>query len=206
MDAHGKRDGAGCQLQPERETDAPAVSSGGFSASRPPGGSAALAGDSTDERQPAAAQTAVRPRHAQLGLTGPWRLHRTATGLVAGCCLGLLGLAVAADPSPPPSITLPCTVVEVTDGDTVVVQVTLQASVRLKDCWARELRDGGQPAKQRLTELAKGKDGTLSVDLTDAKRLGDVFTFGRVVGTLWIDGTCVNRRMVEEEYATETRQ
>jgi endonuclease YncB( thermonuclease family) len=96
--------------------------------------------------------------------------------------------------------------VEVTDGDTVVVQVRILASVRLKDCWAKELREGGQPAKNRLIELAKGKDATLCVDLSGTRRLGDVFTFGRVVGTLWIDDLNVNRQMVDEGLATETKQ
>lgn len=136
--------------------------------------------------------------------------HLNVTQIVAAvictCCLGLVALAVATDRSPPPGITLPCTVVEVTDGDTVVVQVRVLAAVRLKDCWAKELRDGGHPAKNRLIELAKGRNATLCVDLSGTRRLGDVFTFGRVVGTLWVDDLNVNRRMVDEGLATETKQ
>ena len=125
--------------------------------------------------------------------------------MAAVCSLGLVGFVIGAEKAPTPSITLPCTVVEVTDGDTVVVQLRLVTSVRLKDCWAQELGSGGELAKRRLTKLAEGKDATLSIDLSDAKRLGDVFSFGRVVGTLWIDGDCVNRQLVREGFATKAK-
>jgi endonuclease YncB( thermonuclease family) len=125
--------------------------------------------------------------------------------VAALCSLGLVRFVIGAEKAPTPSITLPCTVVEVTDGDTVVVQLRLVTSVRLKDCWAQELGSGGEPAKRRLTKLAEGKDATLSIDLTDARRLGDVFSFGRVVGTLWIDGNCVNRQLVKEGLASKSK-
>ncbi len=125
--------------------------------------------------------------------------------LSAICWVSLLGFAFAAERAPQPSITLPCTVAEVTDGDTVVVNVRITTSVRLKDCWAKELGSGGEPAKNRLTKLAQGKDATLSIDLSEAKRPGDVFSFGRVIGTLWIDGTCVNRQLVREGFATKSK-
>jgi endonuclease YncB( thermonuclease family) len=131
--------------------------------------------------------------------------QRIAAALSAICWVSLLGFACAAERAPTPNLTLPCTVVEVTDGDTVVVELRLVASVRLKDCWAKELGSGGEPAKRRLTKLAESKDATLSIDLSEAKRLGDVYSFGRVIGTLWIDGTCVNRRLVKEGFATESK-
>jgi endonuclease YncB( thermonuclease family) len=130
---------------------------------------------------------------------------RIVAVLAAVCIFGLVGLVIGAERAPTPNLSLPCTVVEVTDGDTVVVQLRLVTSVRLKDCWAQELGSGGEPAKRRLTKLAEGKDATLSIDLTDARRLGDVFSFGRVVGTLWIDGNCVNRQLVKEGFASESK-
>jgi endonuclease YncB( thermonuclease family) len=130
---------------------------------------------------------------------------RIVVVMAAVCSLGLVGFVIGAEKAPTPSITLPCTVVEVTDGDTVVVQLRLVTSVRLKDCWAQELGSGGERAKRRLTKLAEGKDATLSIDLSDARRLGDVFSFGRVIGTLWIDGNCVNRQLVKEGLATEVK-
>ncbi len=131
--------------------------------------------------------------------------NRIVVALTAICWISVLGIAFSAERAPQPGITLPCTIAEVTDGDTVVVQMQLVASVRLKDCWAKELGSGGEPAKNRLTKLAQGKDATLSIDLSEAKRLGDVFSFGRVIGTLWIDGDCVNRRLVKEGFATESK-
>jgi endonuclease YncB( thermonuclease family) len=131
--------------------------------------------------------------------------NRMVVALTAACWISLLGLAYAAERAPQPSITLPCTIAEVTDGDTVVVQLRLTASVRLKDCWAKELGSGGEPAKNRLTKLAQGKDATLTIDLSEAKRLGDVFSFGRVIGTLWIEGDCVNRQLVKEGFATKVK-
>ena len=121
------------------------------------------------------------------------------------CSFGPVGSVISSEKAPTPNLTLPCTVVEVTDGDTVVVELRLVASVRLKDCWAKELGSGGEPAKRRLTKLAEGKDATLSIDLSDARRLGDVFSFGRVVGTLWINGDCVNRQLVKEGFATKAK-
>ncbi len=131
--------------------------------------------------------------------------NRIAAALWAIYLVSLLGAVFAAERAPQPSITLPCTIAEVTDGDTVVVQLRLTTSVRLKDCWAKELGSGGEPAKNRLTKLAEGKDATLTIDLSEAKRLGDVFSFGRVIGTLWIEGDCVNRQLVKEGFATKVK-
>jgi endonuclease YncB( thermonuclease family) len=130
---------------------------------------------------------------------------RQIAALTAVCWVSFLDFAFAAERAPQPGITLPCTVTEVTDGDTVVVQLRLTTSVRLKDCWAKELGSGGEPAKNRLTKLAEGKDATLTIDLSEAKRLGDVFSFGRVIGTLWIEGDCVNRQLVKEGFATKVK-
>lgn len=131
--------------------------------------------------------------------------NRIAVALFAVCWIGLLGIAFSAERAPQPGIALPCTIAEVTDGDTVVVQLQLTTSVRLKDCWAKEMGSGGEPAQKRLTKLAQGKDATLFIDLSEARRLGDVFSFGRVIGTLWIDGDCVNRRLIKEGLATESK-
>lgn len=90
-----------------------------------------------------------------------------------------------------PQIVVPCEVVEVYDGDTVTVRLTINVRVRLLDCWAPEVKtkDGtekayGIHARETLKELVDGEKCLLTVPLENVDRLDDVFTFGRVLGDL----------------------
>lgn len=85
-------------------------------------------------------------------------------------------------------------IVEVYDGDTITVEVTRRFRVRLLDCWAPEIRTRDAAEKARglaaaayLTELAEGKPAILHVPL-DGIDAGDAWSFGRVLGSVWIDG------------------
>lgn len=124
--------------------------------------------------------------------------------------LAILGLALCAaapakppaapggaseQPKPPAGITLPVKVVGVVDGDTLEVAVDWRIRVRLLDCWAPELKKGteaekkaGFKAKLDLAALAVGKPATLFVPTDKASRVGDVFTFDRILGHVWTDG------------------
>jgi len=122
----------------------------------------------------------------------------------------VLRLGVVVQPvAPQPAITVPAEVISAHDGDTVLVEVRLRANVRLRDVWAAELRDaGGDAALAHIQELTRGKKCLLSIPLLDARTLGDILTFGRVVGEIWMDGECesVNMRMVSDGFATREKQ
>ncbi len=95
---------------------------------------------------------------------------------------------------PPLGHSLNCRIVDVTDGDTVEVEVTRRVRVRLIDCWAAESRSkdahekkAGIAAKLYLAGLAEGRRATLFIPTHGANRIGDVFSFDRVLGQLWLE-------------------
>lgn len=112
--------------------------------------------------------------------------------------LGLLCLAaggVRAE-APPQGLSLPCTFVNVVDGDTVDVRVQLTFRVRLLDCWAPESHETGRPgekaaglvAKQDLAGKVLAKTGTVWIPIAGATQMLDVMTMERVLGRVWVDG------------------
>lgn len=114
---------------------------------------------------------------------------------------------VGAD-TPPPQLVIPVSVVSVGDGDTVTVDITIRANVRLLDCWAPETNKPnekvrGLKSKARLESLARGKKALLTVPLGD--NLGRSLSLGRVLGKLSIDGKDISEQMVKEGYATKTK-
>lgn len=119
-------------------------------------------------------------------------------------------------PQPPqPGWTTPAKVGRVIDGDTVEVSVTRKIRVRLLDCWAPESRTRdlaekarGLESKRRLGELIDRAAGEviLQVPTGQDQELAEVFTFGRVLGRLWLpDGREVSATMVAEGLATKKK-
>ena len=107
---------------------------------------------------------------------------------------------------PTPILRIPCKVIEVVDGDTLTVEVTLQARVRLKDCWAPETgTPEGDLARQYMRRVSLHKDGVLEVDLASMRRLDDAFSFGRLVGRVYVDGNDLSQRIVLAGHATTTK-
>ena len=103
-------------------------------------------------------------------------------------------------------LTLPARVMEVHDGDTVVVEIKRTLRIRLLDCWAAELRDDGGPeAKQHLESLIDGREVVLQIQIEPDGRFGDQMSFNRVLGRLLIDGRDVSELMVEAGHATKER-
>jgi endonuclease YncB( thermonuclease family) len=110
---------------------------------------------------------------------------------------------------PPTGWTTPCTVVDVYDGDTVVVDVTRRLRVRLTGLWCDEIRGGtaetkaaGQAAKAALEDfLADAKAVVLHVPFEDDD-FKDRLTMGRVLGKLFADGKDISVEMVEAGYGT----
>ena len=127
--------------------------------------------------------------------------------VVAVACLVIVILQMRAmGDEKAPVLRLPCRVVEVVDGDTVTVEVTLQARVRLLDCWAP---DNGTPegdaATRYVRRIANEKDAVVEVDLVSLRRLDDAFTFGRLLGRIYIDGQDLSQRVVQAGHATATK-
>ena len=124
---------------------------------------------------------------------------------------------------PPKGITADCKVVRVIDGDTVDIEITRTIRVRLLDCWAPETRTKdpeekakGYESKKYLHNLLKQvfyndlaarkqKKVTLFIPADEQGELKDNFTFGRVLGRLFVNGEDVSELMIEAGKATRTK-
>jgi endonuclease YncB( thermonuclease family) len=114
---------------------------------------------------------------------------------------------------PPLGLTARCKVIEVYDGDTVTVEVRTIARVRLLDCWAPEVRTRddaeklrGFAARDHLAKAIEGRHAVLHIpSSSEIERLDGLLTFGRVLGSLYIDGQDVAEMMVAAGHATATK-
>ena len=115
-------------------------------------------------------------------------------------------------PAPPLGLVARGTISEVIDGDTVhVVCLGMPMKVRLMDCWSPELhrgteeeRSAGWAAKRYMDSLAKAGDScVVQIPTGEAKNLADVFSFGRVIGSVWVDagGISLAQQMIEAGHA-----
>lgn len=139
--------------------------------------------------------------------------------------LTALAIAIPApvETAPPEGLTLPGRVVEVHDGDTVTVEVTIRARVRLIDCWAPEvMTDRRVPAAEQAAAKAAGNASREYLRQMVSKSpscklhiprtgddVGDMTSMGRVLGKVWLadDATrSVSERMVSSGHATKTKQ
>lgn len=114
---------------------------------------------------------------------------------------------------PPLGLTARAAVVRVVDGDTLDVMLMLPVRVRLLDCWAPEITGVQKPqgivAKEQLEKMAPvGSRVRVQVPTAEADALGDVLTFGRVLGHVWRDGdeSSLSELMVAAGMATETKR
>ena len=134
--------------------------------------------------------------------------------LIVLCLLSIQHLSplnqLTAEPAPPAGWSVPVKIIDVYDGDTVVVEVKKHFRVRLLDCWAPEIKTKdaaekvrGIAARDHLAQiLPEGTQGTLYVPgNTD---IGKSITFGRFLGHIWAkDGTAnVSQQQVEAGFAT----
>jgi len=104
-----------------------------------------------------------------------------------------------------PTLNIPGTVISAHDGDTLTVELTIRANVRLRDCWAPELSEpGGIESRDELVRLAVGQDAVLAIPLSEANSLGDLFSFGRVLGDVTVKGQTesIARQMVQAKRAS----
>lgn len=105
-----------------------------------------------------------------------------------------------------PQITLPAKVERVVDGDTLDAIVAIRVRVRLVECWSPESNTPeGKAATLHLEELAEGKWGTLQVPIKDGNALRDLFSFGRLLGRVEIDGQDLADAQIEAGHATKEK-
>ncbi len=102
-----------------------------------------------------------------------------------------------------------CDILEVYDGDTVTVELRIPLRVRLLECWAPEIRTRdpveklhGEASRDHLRSIALNKEGLIHVPWEDAKRVDNVFTFGRVLAHIWVDGVSLSEQQVAQKHAT----
>jgi endonuclease YncB( thermonuclease family) len=110
-----------------------------------------------------------------------------------------------------PAITLPAKIVEVKDGDTISVEFTIQANIRLVDCWSPELgTKEGDAAKEFLGKLLK-KDSNVLVKIPFDGKISKSLSLSRLLGRVYkdTDGDGIledmSEMMVKWGFATETK-
>lgn len=105
-----------------------------------------------------------------------------------------------------PKLVLPCRVLRVVDGDTLDVVIPIRARVRLLECWAPETHGEekvlGTFSAVHLNGLAKDKPGVLTVPIKDGNGLADLFSFGRLLGYVSVDGQDLSKAQVKAGHAT----
>ena len=87
-------------------------------------------------------------------------------------------------------------VVRVADGDTITVldAAKTQHKIRLQGIDAPEKSQAfGQRSKQHISDIVFGKSVTVTWDATDR--------YGRILGTVWLDGKDINLQMVRDGFA-----
>ena len=152
-------------------------------------------------------------------------------GVIALLALTLVGLAGQAAPhaaiqaletqaqgravfsAPRPGWCFPAKVAKITDGDTIVADITIRVHVRMLDCWAPETiaaktpaeRARGLVSKEYLAgQLPLGSEVVLFVPL-ESGDLRDSLTFGRVLGEVWRGDENMSEVMVSAGMATKTK-
>jgi endonuclease YncB( thermonuclease family) len=115
-------------------------------------------------------------------------------------------------PAPPLGLVARGVVSRVIDGDTVEVTLALPISVRLLDCQAPETRgdekEAGLAAKSAMERMAKPGDAvTVHIPSDGAKVLASVFSFGRPLGNVWLQGDedSLSDHMVASGHATRNK-
>lgn len=127
---------------------------------------------------------------------------------VLGLTLALLAVIAPAQESRQlPAVELVGTIDRVHDGDYVRMVVEIPVVVRLRDCWAPELDEpGGVESRDHLQGLALGKQAKLRVEYEPGKGLGQVFSFGRVLGHVTLEeGIDLSAAQVAAGHATKEK-
>ena len=146
----------------------------------------------------------IRKIFAVLAITAAW---------LPVAALSLDPVPIRPTARPEHGLSVACQIVDVHDGDTVTVEITRRIRVRLLDCWAPEVigreKPEGLKSRDALRALALRKMGTLYIPTEGNDQLGDVMTFDRVLGHIWLDedpSENLSQKQVRKSYATRTKQ
>jgi endonuclease YncB( thermonuclease family) len=104
-------------------------------------------------------------------------------------------------------------VVDVLDGDTITLGLTIHARIRMIDCWAPETRTKDADEKKRGIAskehlkglLPTGAGVRVEIPLDGTTRLDDLFTMGRVLGTVWRGEVNISDEQVRAGHATKEK-
>lgn len=153
----------------------------------------------------------TKPADDKTSLTELVIIFAAIAMLVLCCVSGLFG-----DSPPPIGWTTPAHFVRVIDGDTLEVEIRRRVTVRLLDCWTPESRTRdafekrlGLEAKANLETITDGQPLTLHIPADAGSDLSDLFTFGRVVGTVWTAADAdrsINQRQIDDGFGWPTKQ
>lgn len=115
---------------------------------------------------------------------------------------------------PLPGLTGRAVVTHVVDGDTVDLEIRIDARIRLLDCYAPESRTTdleekkkGLAAKANMELLCQGETGIVHIPFTHAQSLTDILTLDRILGKVWMDNsdTDLSTQQVSDGYASSTK-
>ncbi len=105
-----------------------------------------------------------------------------------------------------PTLQLPVKVERILDGDTLEVSVQIGAIIRLRDCWAPELKQpGGEEAATHLRELALYQAGLLEIEYTPGGGFGQIMSFERILGRVNVNGLDLSEAQRAAGHATRER-
>ncbi len=142
------------------------------------------------------------------------RVVLTVSVLGIMACVSMSAVMAYFEP-PVPQLTIPCQVVRVIDGDTIEVEIRTRFNVRLLDCWAPEKHQtdvaGEKPlglaSEAAMKALAEGKAGIVSIPLPSSPEtsLASVFTLGRVLGRVSVEGADLSEQQRKSGHAFATK-
>jgi endonuclease YncB( thermonuclease family) len=125
--------------------------------------------------------------------------------------LALLAFLIFQQQEIKPELSLPARVIEVKDGDTISVEFTIQANIRLIDCWSPELgTKEGDAAKEFLGKFLK-KDSNVLVKIPFNGKISRSLSLSRLLGRVYkdTDGDGIledmSEMMVKWGFATEKK-
>jgi len=124
-----------------------------------------------------------------------------------------------------------CKIVSVHDGDSLTVIVPVKLQCRFLDCWSPELsrpafdKDGkpilnpktgkqkmepnpkGVRARDNLKRLAEGKSGVIHIPFDNGESIdvGKLFTFGRVLCKIEVNGDDLSYQQCKGKFASATK-
>lgn len=113
--------------------------------------------------------------------------------------------------------TLPAKVVSVQDGDTITVEFSFRANIRLKDCWAPETRTKDEEEKKRGLESKEFLKGMLKpgdnviIEVPYSPNMSNSLTLSRILGYVYkdLDGDSkpenISKEMVKAGMAKEQK-